>query len=216
MRDAATDFYFNGWAFLGANAAIGAVLLAAVYGALYVSAWLLLLAAAAVVPAAGTMRMAARLRRDGHTGIGDLAEVRHLGRILLLGLAELIVAVVLVVNVTIALAWGSWLGVTLLVGAVYGAIALWALSVVAWPILLDPARDASPIRGRLRLAILVLFLEPRRVGGLALVSGLILAASAVLIAPFLTVSVSFVWLAISGFVLPRVDAVEARLEAREP
>jgi uncharacterized membrane protein YesL len=216
MRDAATSFYFNGWAFIGANVAIGAVLLAALYGALYLGPWLLLLLAVAVIPAAGTMRMATRLHRDGHTDLGDFTEAFHIGRILLLGLAQLGLSVVLAVDVAIALSWGSWIGLVLLVGAAYGMVALWTVSVVAWPILLDPARDATPIRRRLRLAILVVFLEPRRVGGLALVSALIIVVSTLLLAPILTLSISFVWLTIAGFVLPLVDGVEARATAPEP
>ena len=85
-----------------------------------------------------------------------------------------------------------------------------------WPILLDPARDAVPIRARLRLAFLVLLLEPRRVAGLAIVAGVVLLASTVLIAPILTFSLAFVWLMLAGYALPLADAVQARLEATEP
>jgi uncharacterized membrane protein YesL len=211
LREAASDFYFNGWAFLVANVAVGGVLLLAVYASLYLGPWLLLLAAVAVVPAAGTMRMATRLHREGHADLGDFVEVRHHGRILLLGLAELAIAVVLAVDIAIALSWGSWLAVILLVGAAYGAVVLWALSLVAWPILLDPARDGSPIRQRLRLALLVVFLNVRRVGGLALVSALLMAVSIFLVAPVLTVAVSYVWLLAAGVTLPLADEVEARL-----
>lgn len=216
MRQAAVDFYYNGWAFLGANLAFGAVLLAALYGSLYVSPWLLLLVAALVAPAAGTMRMATRLRRDGHTDLGDFAEPLRQGRILLLGLAQLLVSVVLAADIAIALSWGSWIGVVLLVGAAYGVVALWALAVVAWPVLLDPTRDAMPIRARLRLALVVLFLEPRRVGGVALGSALVLVISTVLLAPILTVAVSYAWLLIAGSVLPLADEVQARLAQAEP
>ena len=73
-----------------------------------------------------------------------------------------------------------------------------------------------PIRARLRLAVVVLFLEPRRVAGLALVAGLVLVASTLLIAPILTFSVAFVWLMLAGYALPLADAVEARLEPTEP
>ena len=214
LRGAAGDFYFNGWSFLAANVAVGVVLLAAVYAALYIGPWLVLLVAGAIVPVAGTMRMASRLRRDGHADLGDAAEVRRHGRALLLGMAELAVFVVLVADIAISLAWGSWIGAILLIGAIYGVVALWALSVVAWPILLDPERDAAPIRDRLRLAAAVLFLSPRRVAGLALVSALILAVSTVLVAPLLTIAVSFVCLLCAGVALPLADEVEARL--REP
>ncbi len=215
IRDAAMDFYYNGWAFLGANVAFGAVLLGALYGSLFVSPWLLVLVAALVVPAAGTMRMATRLRRDGHTDLGDFAEPLGHGRILLLGLAQLFVSVVLAADIAIALSWGSWIGVVLLVGAAYGIVTLWVLSIVAWPILLDPRRDAAPIRSRLRLAVVTVLLEPRRVAGLALASALVLGAATLLLAPILTVAVSFTWLAIAGYVLPLVDDVESRLPTRE-
>jgi hypothetical protein len=214
IRDAAADFYYNGWAFLGANVAVGLVLLAAVYGSIYVGAWIILLAAGAVVPAAGTMRMATRLHRDGHTDLGDFAEIRRHRRVLLLALAELAIVVVLAVDVAVGSAWASWLGVVLVVGAIYGAVAIWALSVVAWPILLDPARDTWSIRDRLRLGAVVLFVNVRRIAGLALIAGLLLAISAVLVAPLLTVAVSFTWLFVARMALPLSDDAEERLATR--
>jgi uncharacterized membrane protein YesL len=217
IRRAAAGFYDNAWPFLGANVAFGIVLLAAFYGSVLIGPWFLLLFGVAVVPAAGTMRMATRLHRVGHTDLGDFAEVlRGRGRILLLGVAQLAISVVLAVDVAVALAWGSWIGTILLVGAAYGIALLWAVAVVAWPILLDPERDAVPIRARLRLAFLVVLLEPRRVAGLAIVAGIVLLASTVLIAPILTFSMAFVWLMLAGYSLPLADAVQARLEPTEP
>ena len=217
IRTAAVGFFDNAWPFLGANVAFGVVLLAAFYGSVLISPWFLLLLAVAVVPAAGTMRMATRLHRVGHTDLGDFAEVfRGRGRILLLGVAQLAIGAVLAVDILVAFAWGSWIGTILLVGAAYGIAVLWALAVVAWPILLDPSRDAMPIRARLRLAFIVLLVEPRRVAGLAIVSGLLLLASTLLIAPILTFSVALVWLLLAGYALPLADAVEARLEPTEP
>jgi hypothetical protein len=214
MRNAATDFFYNGWAFIGANVALGAILLAALYGSLFVSPWLLLLVAALVVPAVGTMRMATRLRRDGHTDLGDFVEPLRRGRVLLLGLGQLLLSAVLAVDVAIALSWGSWIGIVLLVGAAYGIVALWALSVVAWPLILDPSRDAASIRSGLRLAVVTVLLEPRRVAALALASAIVLGVATLLLAPILTVAVSFTWLTIAGYVLPLTDEVEARLAAR--
>ncbi len=43
-----------------------------------------------------------------------------------------------------------------------------------------------------------------------------LVASTVLIAPILTVAVSYVWLLIAGSVLPLADEVRARLAQAEP
>ena len=212
IRDAGVDFYYNVWAFLGANVLIGALLLAALYGSLLLGPWLLALAALVAVPAAGTMRMATRLRRDGHTDLGDFAEVlRHPGRIVLPGALQLAIGVVLIVDVAVALGWGGWLGTLLLVGALYGLAAWWAVAVIAWPILLDPHRNGRPTRACLRLALVTLLVYPIRVITLAVTSGLFLIVAAILIAPILTFAVSLAWLAVAGYVLPLVDRVESRL-----
>jgi len=217
IRAAAVGFFDNAWPFLGANVALGIVLLAAFYGTILIGPWFVLLLAVAVVPAAGTMRMATRLHRVGHTDLGDFAEVfRGHGRILLLGVVQLAIGAVLAVDIAVAFAWGSWIGTILLVGAAYGIAMLWALAVVAWPILLDPSRDAMPIRARLRLAFIVLLIEPRRVAGLAILAGLLLLVSTLLVAPILTFSVALVWLLLAGYALPLADAVAARLEPTEP
>ena len=65
-----------------------------------------------------------------------------------------------------------------------------------------------PISARLRLAAVILLAHPIRVGGYLLLVGLVLALSALAIAPFLTFTVALAWLAVAHFVLPVADVSE--------
>jgi MFS family permease len=210
IREAASDFYFNGWRFFGGNLVFGAVLLAILWLSV-VSPWLLLALALLALPAAGIMRMATRVERIGHTDFDDFIQVtRHPGRVFVIGGLQAIVTAVLAVDLLIGLSWGSWPGTLLFVSALYGIGVLWCYAAVAWPILLDPERDGEPVRGLLRLGLVVLLVHPIRLGGLALLAGLLLVIATVLIAPILTFAVSLVWLAIAGYVLPLADRIEGR------
>lgn len=205
-----SDFYFNSWRFLGANILLGAVLVAFVVASL-ATPWGLLLAVLLVLPAAGTMRMATRLVRDFHTDLGDFAEiVRRPWPVLGVGLAQLAVIVILVGDILIAAAWRSWPGTFLLIGALYALVALWAYSVVAWPLLLDPERDTEGVRPRLRLALVVFLVHPVRVGLFALLVGALLVLATIVIMPVLTFAVALLWLAIARYVLPVADRIEGR------
>jgi len=210
LRDAASDFYFNSWRFLGANFVMGALLLLILFGAV-ATPWALLLVALLVPPAAGTMRMATRLIRDGHADLGDFGEaIRRPWPVFALGLIQLAVIGVLVVDVVVAGSWQAWVGTFLAASAAYGLFVVWAFAIVAWPLLLDPVRDAEPVRSRLRLAIVVLLAHPVRLGLFALgVAGFLLVAG-ILIAPIITFAVGLAWLAIARYVLPIADRVEGR------
>ena len=210
IRDAASDFYYNGWRFFGGNLVFGALLLAILWASL-ATPWLLLALALLALPAAGIMRMATQVERIGHTDFEDFTQViRHPGRVLAIGGLQALLTVILVVDLLIGLSWGSWPGTLLFVSALYGIGVLWCYAVVAWPILLDPERDGEPTRPRLRLALVVLLVHPIRLAGLALLAGPLLVVATVLIAPILTFAVSLVWLAIAGYVLPLADRVEGR------
>jgi len=210
LREAVSDFYYNSARFLAANILLGVLLLAVILGAT-ASPWAFLLGPILVLPAAGTMRMATRLIRDFHTDLGDLTEVvRRPWPVIGIGLAQLAVTAVLVGDILIAAAWGSWVGTFLLVSAAYALVMLWAYALVAWPLLLDPERDAEPIRRRLRLAVVVLVAHPVRVGVFAVLTGVVLLVSTLLIAPVITFAVALLWLAIARWVLPMADRVEGR------
>jgi len=210
LREAASDFYFHSWQFLGANLVLGALGLGFLIGSL-ASPWGLPLVVLLVLPTAGIMRMATRLNRDFHTDLGDFAEVvRRPWPILGVGLVQLAITVVLLVDILIAAAWRSWPGTLLLVGALYALLLLWVYALVAWPLLLDPERDADGVRSRLRLALVVLVAYPVRFGLFALLMGALLMLATVAIAPIITFAVGLVWLAIARYVLPVADRIEGR------
>jgi hypothetical protein len=62
----------------------------------------------------------------------------------------------------------------------------------------------------LRLAGVLLLTSPLRVGLLVVLAGAVLAVSAVLFAPLFTVSVAFIALITTRYVLPAVDRLEGR------
>ncbi|HUF06429.1 MAG TPA: hypothetical protein VMP86_03460 [Candidatus Binatia bacterium] len=210
LREAAGDFFYNSWRFFGANLLLGLFMVVVVLGSVG-SAWALLGVILLVPPAAGTMRMATRLIRDGHTDFSDFTEVlRRPWPFLAVGAAQLVVTLVLVVDVSIAAAWRSWPGTFLVVSAAYGLLLLWAYALVAWPLLLDPVRDAERVSSRLRLAFVVLLAHPLRIGLFALLMGALLVVATVAIAPIITFAVALAWLAIARYVLPIADRVEGR------
>lgn len=210
LREAVSDFYYNSWRFLAANMALGALLVVLVLAS--VATPVALVGLPLLVPlAAGIMRMSTRLVRDGHTDFGDLTEVlSRPWHVLVPGVLQLAVSSVLVADVFIAAGWQSLAGTFLAVSATYGLFVLWAYALVAWPLLLDPERDAEGIRRRLRLAFVVLLAHPVRIGSFALVMGLLLVIATVAIAPIITFAVGLAWLAIARYVLPIADRLEGR------
>lgn len=211
LREAVSDLYYNSFRFLGANMLLGATLIVILLAAVG-SAWLLALLPLAAVPAAGTMRMATSLVRQRHADFGDFTDVvRRPVMVLGLGVAQGVVALVLVIDLWLGGAIGGAFGVLLSVSALYGLLIGWTYAAVAWTLILDPERDDMPMSARLRLAAVILLAHPIRVGGYLLLVGLVLALSAVAIAPFLTFTVALAWLAIAHFVLPVADRIEGRL-----
>ena len=214
VREALTDFYFNAWSFLGANLILGFAGLAILYVST-IQPVVLLLLPVLILPAAGTMRMATRLVRDGHTDLGSFTEcLRRPWAILVLGTAQLAITAILFIDLLVALSWGSWLGTVLLVAAGYGLAALWAWAAVAWPLLLDPLRDGEPVGRRLRLGGLMLLAHPVRMGAYALLVGGLLLISSVLIVPAATFAVAVLWLVAARYVLPLADRAEGRATRR--
>jgi hypothetical protein len=210
VRGAVSDLYYNSWRFLGANVIVGILLVLIVLAAVAWPGWLVLLPLVAV-PTAGLMRMATCLVRDGHTGFDDFTAIaRRPWMVLVLAAAQCLVLVVLAVDVGIGGSIGSWAGAFLQVSALYGVVLLWAFAAAAWPLLLDPVRDAEPVPSRLRLALVLLVAHPIRVGGVLLGAGLVVVVAAVVIAPLMTFALALVWLGLARFVLPVADRLEGR------
>ena len=166
------------------------------------------------LPTAGTFRVAARIVRvDSATGPRAIAwPYRHAAaQTAALGVVVVGAGLALVANVIAGLGSGEPLGWLFATFAGWGLICLWCGAIVAWPLIVDPARDGWPLRERLLLAGRVLLVNPLRWAGLGLLVAIIVAVSLVLTAAILTVSVAFVALVACRVVYPVADRLEALL-----
>ncbi len=174
-----------------------------------------------VVPlSTGLGGMATRLVRNRHIVLSDFTDairgqfLRHF----CLGLAQLVLGFIAIVDLGIGLQSAGLIGLALTVSAIYALIGLWVVGVAAWPILLDPVRADEPVLARLRLGALLALAHPIRVGGLALLLAILLALSTVLIAALLSVAGALTSLIAAHYVLPAADRLEGRatLEVEDP
>jgi hypothetical protein len=211
LREAASDFFFNSWRLVPANAIWGLMLVAVLVG---VSFWLpaIVLLVLMALPVAGMYHMAARITRGEGTSFSDfLAGVRlHFVPALVLGGASMLLALVFTVNVFFGLEMGGIAGWVFSAFALYGNIGLAMFLVAAWPLLTDPLRQELTVGRRLRLAALVVIARPGRMFGLSLVLGIVLIISTLLFAALLTVSIAYIALVSTRYVLPAVDRLEGR------
>jgi hypothetical protein len=164
------------------------------------------------LPVAGMHRMAALIQREQPAGFSDFVDGmrRFAGSALLLGAAALFLTVVFTTNIIGGLDTGGVFGWTLSAFALYGDIGLAMFLVAAWPIVVDPLRADEPLRARLKLAALVILARPARMFVLTVLIALILIISTALFAALLTVSVAFVSLVGTRYVLPVADRLEGR------
>jgi hypothetical protein len=210
LRSAAEDFFYNSWRFLGGNLVLGLVLLAIGMVAVYAPIALLALPLAAA-PAAGLMRMATVLVRDGHCDFGDMTAVmRRPLRWLVVGAVQVGLLAVLLVDMNAGAAIGGTLGAFVTVSALYGVLVWWLLALVTWPLLLDPVRDEEPIPARLKLAAMLLLAHPLRILAVGVLLAVFLVLSTISVAPLVTVSVAVAWLVAARYVLPAADRLEGR------
>jgi hypothetical protein len=211
LREAASDFYFNSWRLVPANAIWGVLLVAIVIAtALWLPA--ALLSAVLAIPVAGMHRMAALLERGEPASFSDfLTGMRKFaGPSLLVGLAAVLLAILFSANVYLGLQLGGVVGWSFSAFALYGDIGLAMFLVAAWPILVDPLREDLSVARRLRLAALVNLARPGRMFGLTFVVVALLLISTALFAALLTISVAFVSLVATRYVLPAADRLEGR------
>jgi hypothetical protein len=198
-----------------ANAIWGVLLIAVVIAA---AVWLpaALLSAVLAIPVAGMHRIAALLERGQPASFGDFVSHarKSVRSALLLGFAAVVLATIFTANVYQGLEVGGVLGWSFSALALYADIGLAMFLVAAWPILADPLREDLLIRKRLRLAALVNLARPGRMLGLTLVIVAVLLISTALFAALLTVSVAFVSLLATRYVLPAADRLEGRTTKR--
>ncbi len=213
LRAAASDFYFNSWRLVPANALWGA----AFVGLLVVSAASLpvlgiMLTPLLALPFVGVVRLAALITRGEPVSFWDSVRAwrTYVWPALVAGAAFGAAWLVLVTNMIVGLtgngpaAWG--LGTL----AAWGILASWTFALVFWPLLVDPGRAGAGRLDIARLAALLVLAFPLRLGAMALIAAAAMLASTVLFAALLTVSVAFVALFACRYVLPAADRFEAR------
>jgi hypothetical protein len=218
LRQSMTDLYFNSWRLAPANLVWGGLLiLALLAGPLTVLGLVLLVALA--VPTAGIYRLGALIARGEPAAFSDFVDGMRQNAIAALAVAAgaATLAVVFTTNIFVGLEAGVPVGWLIGAMALWGDVALTMLLVTFWPILVDPRREGLALRRRVVLAGLVVIGRPGRVAALTLVVTAILIVSTVLFAAILLVSVAYVSLVSARYVLPMLDALEARLpEGRLP
>lgn len=212
LRQAFTDFYFNSWRLVPANLVWGSILVVALIaglGSVIGLAAVVLLA----IPVAGLHRMAARVARQQPVAFSDFIEGMRRDALpaLVVGTLAAVIALVFTTNVLVGLGDGGPVGWVISALALHGLVALAMFLVAFWPILGDPTREGIGLRARLALAGLTVIGRPGRLFALTAVVGLVLAVSVVLFAALLIVSVAYVSLVASRYVLPLVDEIESRL-----
>lgn len=210
IREAAIDLYYHSVRLVAANVLWGFIVLATLWFGLGAPLVLLLGIVAQVPIAIGIQNMATSVVREDHTVMSDLAvALRERRSLLLLGLAQLLLATVAIGDMVIGVSLGGVLGTFLAVSAVYMLFGVWVLGLTCWPIVLDPLRR-EPVSRALRLGLMLAIAHPLRISLLALLSALFVAASALLAALLLTVSIAFVCLLAARYVLPAADRLEGR------
>jgi hypothetical protein len=218
LRQALTDFYFNSWRLAPANLVWGAgFILVILAGPPSVVGMIMLVLL--TIPLAGLHRMAALIARGEAAAFGDFVGGmrRYAGPALVVGAGAAILATVFTTNMVLGLQAAGPAGWFLSAMALWGNVGLAMLLVVFWPVLVDPRREGLGLRRRLALAGLVVIGRPGRVAALTIVVAAILIVSTVLFVAILLVSVAYVALVSARYVLPMLDALEARLpEGRLP
>lgn len=211
VRAAFTDYYFNSTRLVAANVVWGAGAVAIAFAGFVWPLGGLLLLPLLALPTAAIFRVAATVVRERlDPARGDIAWPyrRAVLRSLGIGALATALALVLATNVLSGVTQGTPFGWVIATLAFWGLVALWCGALVAWPLVVDPMRDGSPIGNRLRLAVGLLLVDPIRFGALGVVVAMIVVVSTVLTAAILTVSVAFVALVACRMVYPVADRLQ--------
>jgi hypothetical protein len=211
IRQAAIDLYYHSVRLVSANVVWGILVLATLWIGLTTPLALVVGVLAQVPLGIGIQNMATSVIRGDNTVMSDLlVAIREPRPLLALGVGQLVIVIVALTDAGIGLSFGGPLGAFLAATAVYVLFILWALSLACWPILLDPVRSDLPVSARLRLGVTLALAHPIRFSLLALVALVFLAASTLLAAMLVTVSIAFTCLVAARYVLPAADRLEGR------
>lgn len=218
LRKAATDLYFNSWRLAPANLAWAVTLLLALFVGPTTLLGLALLIVSAI-PLAGIYRMAALIAREEPVAFSDFLGAMRRFALPAMGTAAGagLLAIVFTTNVVVGLQATDPIGWFVSAMGLWGAIGLALFIVAWWPLLVDPRRDDLGSRRRIALAGLAVIGQPVRMLALSLVLTAVLIGSAILFAALLLLGVAYTSLVSTNYVLPLVDALEARVpEGRLP
>ena len=213
LRSAASDFFYNSWRLVPANAFVAATVI------LVIVAWWAISFAVAIVlapfvafPVAGLFRLTGFIARGRDAVLSDVWSAwRSTWRETIgLGAALTLASFVFTTNVLVGIAGGLGLSSFIAVMAGWGLVATWVYALLALPILMDPARVDTRAQDRLRLAGLLAIAFPLRLLGFGLLIALFLAVSTALFAAVVTVSLAFAALVVCRYVLPAADRLSAR------
>jgi hypothetical protein len=211
FREALSDFFYNSWRLVPANALWGVGLLACI---VLFFAWplpALLVIPLLALPGAGIFRLATLIVRQRAVALSDaFAWRRFIRPALLTGLALTLVTIVLGTNMLLGFSSGEPLLWVLATAAGWGLLATWVVALPFWPLLLDPARAGTPILDTLKLAATLVFISPGRFAALFLLVAVLFVASLVFFAALLTISVAFIALLLAHYTLPAADRFEQR------
>ena len=215
LRAGASDLFFNSWRAVPVNLVVGAVLIGAVV--VWANAGIVAGAAVSVLaapPLAGLFRLGGQATRGLDVNLSDAIDpMRETpAAVLLAGVAFATATLVLSTNVVTGLLVGGILPWMVSTAAAWGLLATLVLGFAYWPLAVDPARAGMRPLARARLAALLAFAHPVRLGALSLVLAVILAASTVVFAALLTVSVALCAFIACRYVLPAADRLEAQLQ----
>jgi hypothetical protein len=214
FRLAATDFYYQSLRLVPANVAWGAGFLAVLAIAFWLSpALALVIAPLLCLPLVGIARLAAQIVRGDDVVLSDVTTaMRSCGlSALAAGVVFELATLVAAMNVVAGISGGGAIGWAFAMLAAWGLAALWVVGLAFWPLLVDPARDATPVAARARLAGLVVLAHPARFASLGASVAVVTVVSVVAFAALLSVSVAFIALVASRITLPSADQLEARL-----
>jgi uncharacterized membrane protein YesL len=217
LRLAGSDFYFNSWRLVPSNLVWGGGLLVLlVLGGIGPVLPALALTPLLAFPAVGLFHLAGLISRGNGVSIGEgFAAWRMLWRRALgLGLATTGLGLMFVTNITVGVLREDVIGVAIATAAGWGLLALLVVSCVLWPLATDPARTERTLSDLVALALRLTLAYPVRFLALGLVIAAIVAISTVAFVAILSVSVGFVALVATRFVLPAADRLEARLATR--
>lgn len=218
LREAATDFYFNSWRLVPANAVWGVGLVLVIVLGWTRPPLLLVMAPLLAFPTVGIFRLAVLIVRGESVAFSDaLAAWRaYFGPTLLAGVAFTGLSIVFLANLTLGATSRSPLGWALATFAAWGLVTLWTGALVFWPLLVDPRRPELSLRQRLRLTSLMVFAFPIRLALLAFAVAVVLVISTFLFAALLTISIAYCALLASRYVLPAADRFEGRATVPVP